>query len=142
MSGRLPLSQMPVDSKWRHGPTYVYDMNYGYGMNYYQPMIDYIDRRQVGAKSEYPHLPWSDGRLVWESNEVLPYTKPDLVRRAVDAELQAKQHLAHFKVRRASSRWVLRQGWVEGRDRFEFGSGSLGLAQARSSSLKLGAATA
>ena len=105
MPNDVPLAQMPVVSKWRHYPTYVYDKNYAYGINYYQPMIDYIDERESRRESQsenkprrLPELPWSDGREIWENREVYPYTKEELVRHAVNAEAQAKEHLSRFKV--------------------------------------------
>lgn len=104
----MPLAQMPVVSKWRHYPTYVYDKNYACGMNYYQPMIDYMDERDSRlAEGEscdkekprkLPELPWTDGREIWENREVLPYTQKELVKHAINAETQAKEHLSRFKV--------------------------------------------
>lgn len=102
-----PLAQMPLKSKWRHYPTYVYEKNYACGINYYQPMIDYIDeresRRAEGKDKDrprrLPELPWSDGREIWENKEIVPYTKEELVRHARNAEAQAKEHLSRFKVR-------------------------------------------
>ncbi|KAG7203492.1 hypothetical protein KM043_013552 [Ampulex compressa] len=113
MAGYMPPTQMPLEPKWRHYPTYVYDKNYGYGINYYQPMIDYIDRKEkeqlsklyghgVARRSELPELPWSDGRYLWEDKYVEPYSKHDLIKYAIDAEDQARDHLSHFKVAKRS----------------------------------------
>ncbi|XP_046468818.1 paramyosin, short form [Neodiprion pinetum] len=104
MASHVPLSHMPLEPKWRHRPTFVYNKNYAYGINYYQPMIDYIDEREnrARAKSEYPHLPWSDSRALWEDKKVQTYTPRDLQRLAVDAEVQAKDHLSTFKVAKRS----------------------------------------
>ena len=101
MVTKVPMCQVPLESKWRHAPLYIYDNNYAYGMNYYQPMIDYIDRKEsnIRAKSAYPHLRSSDGRAFWEHKAVRHYTKQDLVRHAFNAEAKAKDHLEHFKVR-------------------------------------------
>lgn len=101
MSGDVPLSHMPLDTKWKKShPTTVYDKNYSYGINYYQPMIDYIDQksRNVVKNPEYPEMPWSDERLLWERKRVLPYTAEELIQHAMEAEDQAKDHLSHFKV--------------------------------------------
>lgn len=36
-------------------------------MNYYQPMIDYLDRRDAGDSSRnLPHLPWANERYIQE----------------------------------------------------------------------------
>lgn len=105
---------MPVPSKWRHGATHVYDKNYQFGINYYQPMIDYMDKRNSGSstKSHYPHLPFSDERLLWEDKPVQPYAKEDLARLAIDAEMQAKEHLNTFKVKTIVGAGYL-TGWLE-----------------------------
>jgi hypothetical protein len=108
MAAYMPPIHMPLESKWRHYPTYIYDRNYGYGMNYYQPMIDYMDNKRLLTGStlpesekriELPELPWSDGRLLWQDRRVQPYTRDDLIRHAIDAEDGARDHLSRFKVR-------------------------------------------
>nr|XP_033322660.1 paramyosin, short form-like [Megalopta genalis] len=104
-----PAMYVPVESKWKHWPTYIYDTNYKYGINFYQPMIDYIDRRgrtsttsyrdyRSPSRSEMPELPWSDGRLLWGERPVEPYSRRELIQHAVDAEDQAREHLRQFKV--------------------------------------------
>lgn len=101
MSGDVPLSQMPLDTKWKkHHPTTVYNQNYSYGINYYQPFIDYMDQkdRKIVSKPQYPELPWSDSRLLWEKRRIIPYTADELIKHAMEAEDNAKDHLTHFKV--------------------------------------------
>ena len=94
-----PWVQMPLNYKWRHNPTTVYTRNYNYGINYYQPLIDYIDRKESGSRNvKPPELPWSDGRGVWEHGYVVPYSKEELAHHALNAEYKAKEHLEHFKV--------------------------------------------
>lgn len=105
----MPPMYVPAEPKWKHWPTYIYNTNYNYGINFYQPMIDYIDRKgrtsltsldyRYGRRIEPPELPWSDGRLVWESKPVEPYSRRELIRHAIDAEDQAREHLSRFKVR-------------------------------------------
>lgn len=78
-------------------------------MNYYQPMIDYMDTKRLIERSrtssmykkriELPELPWSDGRVLWEDKRVQPYTRDDLIKHAIDAEDEARDHLSRFKVR-------------------------------------------
>lgn len=108
MTGYMPPIHMPLESKWRHYPTYIYDRNYSYGMNYYQPMIDYIDNKEriprptlskYETRIELPELPWSDGRILWEDKRVQPYTKDNLIKYAINAEDEARDHLSRFKVR-------------------------------------------
>lgn len=100
MSGEPPLSQMPLESKWKHVPTTVYEGNYETGMNYYQPMIDYIDQKEnnIVRNPPLPELPWSDARFLWEKKRILPYSTEELRRYAFGAEEQAKEHLSNFKV--------------------------------------------
>ncbi|XP_054004442.1 paramyosin, short form-like [Hylaeus anthracinus] len=107
MAGVLPPMYVPSEPKWKHWPTYIYDMNYNYGINFYQPMIDYIDRKgRTSTALDYrymrliepPELPWSDGRALWESRPVEPYTTRELVQHAIDAEDQAREHLSRFKI--------------------------------------------
>lgn len=107
----MPPIHMPLEPKWRHYPTYIYDRNYRYGMNYYQPMIDYMDAKRLQPRSsfpelqkkrmELPELPWSDSRALWQDKRVEPYTRDDLIRHAIDAEDEARDHLSRFKVRGA-----------------------------------------
>ncbi|XP_011877355.1 PREDICTED: paramyosin, short form-like isoform X2 [Vollenhovia emeryi] len=96
-----------LEPKWRHYPTYIYSRNYGYGINYYQPMIDYMDTKRLAARSslpefkrriDLPELPWSDGRVLWEDKKVQPYTRDDLIKYAIDAEDAARNHLSRFKI--------------------------------------------
>lgn len=48
--------------KKRNPTTTIYEDNYGYTINFYQPMIDYLDAKQKGGDPQYPHLPWSNER--------------------------------------------------------------------------------
>ncbi|XP_066590158.1 paramyosin, short form-like [Prorops nasuta] len=99
MSCYVPPSLMPLEEKWHHVPTHVYNQNYGYGMNYYQPMLDYVERRDGRSR---PELPWNDGRLLWEDRPFRTYSRADLARRAIDAEDQARDHLSRFKIAKRS----------------------------------------
>ncbi|XP_071856052.1 paramyosin, short form [Bombus fervidus] len=107
MSSYVPPMHVPLEPKWKHWPTYIYDKNYNYGMNFYQPMLDHIDRRARCSslprdycvrKTEPPELPWSDGRALWESKPIETYSRHELIRRAIDAEDEARDHLSQFKI--------------------------------------------
>ncbi|KAG6800578.1 paramyosin, short form-like [Apis mellifera caucasica] len=105
MASYMPPLHVPLETKWKHWPTYIYDKNYGYGINYYQPMLDHIDREgrpsslpRYRTRSEPLELPWSDGRLLWEDKPVEPYSRHELIKRAIDAEDEARDHLTHFKI--------------------------------------------
>lgn len=98
--GHQPFSQMPVaPTKWRHYPTTVYERNYGFGINYYQPMIDYLDRKENGEVPKKTDLKVRlQTRGAWDHEYVVPYTREELARHAVGAEIKAKEHLDNFKV--------------------------------------------
>ncbi|XP_017892716.1 paramyosin, short form-like [Ceratina calcarata] len=108
MAGITPPMYIPTEPKWKHWPTYIYDTNYNYGINFYQPMLSYIDREgrsstsprdyRVRGRSEPPELPWSDGRALWANKPVEPYSRRELIQRAIDAEDEARDHLSHFKI--------------------------------------------
>ncbi|XP_017758959.1 PREDICTED: paramyosin, short form-like [Eufriesea mexicana] len=108
MAGYMPPLHVPLEPKWKHWPTYIYDKNYCYGINYYQPMLDYIDRNgrssslppepRVQRRREPPELPWSDGRALWEDRPVETYSRRELIKRAIDAEDEARDHLSQFKI--------------------------------------------
>ncbi|XP_076748613.1 paramyosin, short form [Xylocopa sonorina] len=110
MAGYTPPLHVPLEPKWKHWPTYIYDKNYGYGMNYYQPMLDYRECRASSLPCDYyrrrwsepPELPWSDGRGLWEDKPVEPYSRHELIKRAIDAEDEARDHLTHFKIAKRS----------------------------------------
>ncbi|XP_053597651.1 paramyosin, short form-like [Microplitis demolitor] len=96
---------MPLNSKWkRNQPSTVYENNYNCGINYYQPMIDYIDQknRKIVKDPQYPEMPWADERFLWERKRVLPYTADELIQHAIEAEEHAKDHLSHFKIAKRS----------------------------------------
>ncbi|XP_076231700.1 paramyosin, short form [Calliopsis andreniformis] len=109
MAYYMPPQYVPAEPKWKHWPTYIYDVNYKYGINFYQPMIDYIDKKGRTSSraddyhfrmkvAELPELPWSDGRYLWQERPVEPYSREKLIKHAIDAEDQARDHLSHFKI--------------------------------------------
>lgn len=88
-------------SKWHKPPTSVYEDNYGYGINFYQPMIDYIDEKEHGLKSKPPHLPWNNERGLEKyrfDKEIKPYSEADVSRISKDIAETAKRELNVYKV--------------------------------------------
>nr|CAD7193729.1 unnamed protein product [Timema douglasi] len=77
---------------WQKPPTRLYEDNYGFGINFYQPMIDYLDAKQEKrTPKEYPHLPWSNERGLerYSSNKLVKaYSEKDL-RRLAEARAKA-----------------------------------------------------
>ena len=100
---RMPTSnEVPVLKGWQKPPTHFYADNYSYGINFYQPMIDYLDKKERKTKpKEYPHLPWSNERGLdkYSSKQLVrSYTEEDLHKLARQAEEQAKRDLKTFKI--------------------------------------------
>ncbi|XP_014203341.1 paramyosin, short form-like [Copidosoma floridanum] len=103
----VPLAQMPVaPTKWRHLPTTIYEKNYGFGINYYQPMIDYLDRKESAEASKSTALkaplPFTESRASWEHNYIVPYSRDELARHTIATEMKAKEHLENFKAAQRS----------------------------------------
>lgn len=92
---------------WNRPVTKFYSDNYGYAVNFYQPMIDYLDDKS--ENKEFPHLPFVNERGLTKyrpSNAIKHYSTKDLDNFALEAEFKAKENLKYqiqdFKpVRRA-----------------------------------------
>lgn len=91
-----------MDTYWqpRHrrelAPTSIYENNYAYTINFYQPMIDYLDEKQKYGKSEYPHLPW------WNELALKKYSAHKSVQRyytSDEASRYAKELASNAKER-------------------------------------------
>lgn len=73
--------------------TSIYEDNYGFTINFYQPMIDYLDAKQQGIDSQYPHLPWSNERGLkeyWPCKSVTSYTTDDIDKYSAEVTKHAK----------------------------------------------------
>lgn len=87
-------------SHWFNPATKVYKYNYGFGINYYQPMVDYIDAKSKGRHTNYPHLPWTDERGLEQYNPsglIRSYSERDLSTISRQTEARAKTRLKDFK---------------------------------------------
>lgn len=62
-------------SFWKRPPTKVYADNFGFGVNGYQPMIDYLDRKDTGesANKSDVHLPYSEERCMNKYSASKPF---------------------------------------------------------------------
>lgn len=97
----MPPVQVPNYCKWKRPPTAVYEDNYGYGINFYQPMIDYISERQHGVAAKPPHLPWNNERGLEKyrfDKPIRTYSEEDTSRIAREVAEQAKRDLNKFDV--------------------------------------------
>lgn len=92
--------KVPNYSKWNRPPTAVYEDNYGYGINFYQPMIDYISAKEKGVPKNPPHLPWNNERGLdkYKFGKVQTYTEQEVARLSREVAEQAKRDLNKFDV--------------------------------------------
>lgn len=97
----------PMLVKKRDKPTsQIYEDNYGYTINYYQPMIDYIDAKKHGAKPQYPHLPWTNERGLEKFRPgklVRSYSNKDIKELSDKLSEQAKKDLLDQRVLKRSA---------------------------------------
>lgn len=97
--------KIPNYNKWNRPPTSVYETNYGYGINFYQPMIDYINEKEHGITSEPPHLPWNNERGLEKyrtDKPIVKYSNEDLNRISKEVSEQAKRDLNTFNIAKRS----------------------------------------
>ncbi|XP_034482880.1 paramyosin, short form isoform X3 [Drosophila innubila] len=98
----LALQQRP--SRFRHATT-TYDDNYGYTMNFYQPMLDYLDAKAKGLKVQQPHLPWVSERGMKQyrsSNAVRQYNADEILRLSRTCAARADEILLSFRAKKRS----------------------------------------
>lgn len=99
----MPPIKVPERNKWTKPPTAIYENNYGYGINYYQPMIDYITAKEQGSKVKPPHLPWSNERGLEKyrfDKPVKAYSEHDVLKLSQEVSDRAKRDLNTFNVGR------------------------------------------
>lgn len=97
--------KLPNYNKWNRPATSVYEDNYGYGINFYQPMIDYITDKEHGVASKPPHLPWNNERGLEKyrfDKPVRVYSQEDVSRISREVSEQAKRDLNDFRVAKRS----------------------------------------
>lgn len=91
----MARTSLRIETRKRFGiPTTIYADNYGYTINFYQPMIDYLDAKQQGTNPQCPHLPWTYERGLrkyWASNTVPSYTKADISKYSDQVHVHAKE---------------------------------------------------
>lgn len=92
---------MPIHH-WQKPATKYYDNNYSFGMNFYQPMIDWLDDRDRGLRPRPPpHLPWLNERGLKQYDPsqqgIKTYSKERARQLAVDAQLKAQESLRESK---------------------------------------------
>ncbi|CRL03169.1 CLUMA_CG016572, isoform A [Clunio marinus] len=101
------LHRAKIEYKPGHPHSKIYDYTYGYNMNYYQPMIDYLDKRDSASKKErenlqLPHLPWTNERYIKEfdpKNPIKLYNRENGDRLAKKSQDAALRNINNFDVK-------------------------------------------
>lgn len=94
------MQQIVRRRRERPPTTAIYEDNYGYTINFYQPMIDYLDAKQQGSNPQYPHLPWSNERGLkkyWPCNTVPTYSTQDIEKYSAEVKKHAKNRERDFE---------------------------------------------
>lgn len=81
------LHRAKIEYKPGHPHSRIYEYTYGYSMNYYQPMIDYLEKRDSSDYSarenlQLPHLPWTNERYIkeYEPKKPIKLYNPEKVK--------------------------------------------------------------
>lgn len=89
----------------RHMLQSTYEDNYGYTMNFYQPMLDYLDAKTKTLQVTPPHLPWTSERGLKQyrpSNAVRRYNTDEVLRLSRACAARADEILLDFRVKKRS----------------------------------------
>lgn len=103
----VDLHRAKVEYKSKIPRSKIYEYTYGYSMNYYQPMIDYLDKRDAGTKREdleLPHLPWTNERYIEEYEPKKPiksYDSKASDEMAKKSQKGALKNINNFDVKRS-----------------------------------------
>lgn len=100
------MHRAKIEYKPGHPHSKIYDYTYGYSMNYYQPMIDYLDRRDSlnDENLQLPHLPWTNERYIQEydpKNPLKLYSDQEAKRIAIKSQKSALKNINNFDVKRS-----------------------------------------
>lgn len=101
----MPPVKVPNYNKWNRPPTAIYEDNYGYGINFYQPMIDYISAKGQGVATKPPHLPWNNERALDKyrfDKPIQAYSEADVTKISHEIAEQAKRDLNTFNISKRS----------------------------------------
>lgn len=101
----MALTYRNRPSRVRHMLQSTYEDNYGYTMNYYQPMLEYLDAKAKGLQVQTPHLPWTSERGLKQyrsSNTVRRYNADEILRLSRACAARADEILLNFRVQKRS----------------------------------------
>jgi hypothetical protein len=101
------LHRAKIEYKPAHPHSKIYDYTYGYSMNYYQPMIDFLDKRDCTeiserSKLQLPHLPWTNERYIQEydpKNPIKLYNPKEAKKIAIKSQEAARRNINNFDVK-------------------------------------------
>lgn len=99
----VDIHRAKVDHKTGRPYSKIYEYTYGYSMNYYQPMIDYLDKRDDGEKNQIPHLPWTNERYIQEyypRNKIESYNDKKVNSMAQRYQAAALRNINNFDVKK------------------------------------------
>lgn len=91
---------------WDRPHPSCYKYNYGVGINFYQPMVDYISEKDKGVHGSFPHLPWTDELGLSQYDPRAPirsYSAEDLTKISRRTAARAQASLRDFKATSKSS---------------------------------------
>lgn len=94
-----------ISNQWQRPQTSVYENNFGYAVNFYQPMIDYLDEKRSKGNARYPHLPYTDERALPPydpSKKIKPYTEQEIQELAKDTDRIVRKGLAKIGTKRSN----------------------------------------
>jgi len=100
------LHRAKIEYKPGYPHSKIYDYTYGYSMNYYQPMIDYLDRRDSSNDENHqlPHLPWTNERYIKEydpKNPLKLYSDQTANKIAIKSQESALKNINNFDVKKS-----------------------------------------
>lgn len=98
------MHRAKIEYKPGHPHSKIYDYTYGYSMNYYQPMIDYLDKREITRddKLQLPHLPWTNERYIKvydPKNPLKLYNDKEAEKIAIKSQASARKNINDFNVK-------------------------------------------
>lgn len=119
-----PRRHVRIGVHWKKPPTYTYPSNFGYGVNSYQSMIDYLDAKDIGATCSKKdiHLPYSEERCMDQYSAMKPfrhYSNRDIdnyIEKGENIVREIRQNDAigcGSSLTRTHTNWSMSKKWVQ-----------------------------
>lgn len=111
-------------STWKRPPTFVYPSNFGFGVNMYQTMIEYLDKKDAGERvnKDDVHLPLLEERCLRQYEAERPfrwYDNHDIdqyIHKGEKIRTQIRQNDAvgvGNVLRRTHTNWSMTRKWMQ-----------------------------